>query len=172
MAALQRTQVKLAYLLSAILLSLAGLYTLPLIAGSHVGSGYSLISALLSAIMIYVWRRPILSPRHILYLGIAVYILLLPMTALTSNDSQRYLWDGAVFISGFDPYITAPNAPDVAALRELWPTPEEHANYATLYPPGALLLFGSSALFGPVYGLWVWKLLASSAAILTLLLGL
>ena len=153
------------------MLCMAGLYALVFITPAYIGSAYSALSLLLSALMIYVWRAAPLTPRAILYLGISLYIILIPAAALTSNDSQRYLWDGAVFIAGFDPYITAPNATEVAYLRGIWPTPEEHANYATLYPPGALVLFGASAVFGPIYGPWVWKLLACGAGILTLVLG-
>lgn len=154
-----------------LILSPLGLYALPLIWPAHIGSGYAAVSLGLTVIMIYIWQRRALSPRGCLYLGIWLYIALLPMPALTSNDNLRYLWDGAVLTAGFDPYITAPNDAAVSALRSLWPTPEEHAEYVTLYPPGALLLFGASSLFGPVYGLWVWKLLASIAGTMALICG-
>ena len=100
----------------------------------------------------------------------ALLICVLPLAPLTSNDSERYLWDGAVFLSGLDPYLTAPDAPAAADLRALWPTPEEHAAYPTLYPPVALSLFSLCALAGPVYGLWMWKGLATLAALLSLAL--
>ena len=122
-------------------------------------------------ISLLVWLDNKTSPQHILALGIGLILILLPMSALTSNDTERYLWDGAVFLGGLDPYITAPNDPAVSELRRIWPTPEEHTAYQTLYPPGALSLFAISALAGPTYGFWIWKTLASLVAIFTLLIA-
>ena len=142
---------------------------LPAILPSHIGTGYIGIYALMTIGSLFIWRRGASDPKHILILGIILCLILLPMSALTSNDAERYLWDGAVLVSGFDPYFTAPNDAAITELRSHWPTPEEHAAYPTLYPPGALLLFSFSALVGPIYGFWVWKILASLAAILTLM---
>jgi len=139
--------------------------------GAQIGSLYAGLHVLLFGLMIYMWRANPFTARQTLYLGVAFYLFLLPLASFTSNDSQRYLWDGAVLLSGFDPYITAPNAPEVQDLRALWPTPEEHAKYPTLYPPGALLLFGLSAKAGPVFGLWLWKALASLALLGSYLIG-
>ncbi|MBD2842731.1 glycosyltransferase 87 family protein [Erythrobacter rubeus] len=91
---------------------------------------------------------------------------------MTSNDSERYLWDGAVALAGFDPYQTAPDHPSVAGLRGLWATPPEHAQYATLYPPAALALFAFAASFGPDLAFWVWKAILALAGITSLILML
>lgn len=139
--------------------------------GDYIGRLYAGLHCLLFLLMIYIWRANPFTSRQILYLGLAFYLILLPLSPFTSNDTQRYLWDGAVFLNGFDPYITAPNSPDVEALRAIWPTPEEHADYATLYPPGALLLFGLSAKAGPVFGFWIWKVFASLALIASYIIG-
>jgi len=145
------------------------LYLLPVIFPSHIGTGYIVLYALMTLCSLWIWQRGESDPKHILLLSIILCLILLPMGALTSNDAERYLWDGAVLVSGFDPYITAPDDTAVAELRSLWPTPEEHTAYPTLYPPGALLLFSLSALAGPIYGFWIWKALAILAAILTLI---
>lgn len=97
----------------------------------------------------------------ILFTGIAARILLIPAPMLSSNDAERYLWDGAVALAGFDPYSVPPADPLVAGLRMIWPTPPEHAAYPTLYPPVALGLFALSALAGPVWGTVLWKVMAS-----------
>jgi len=125
----------------------------------------------MTCLSLYIWQQGKSSPRHILTLGVILFLILLPMSALTSNDAERYIWDGAVFLHGFDPYVTSPNDNVVSDLRDHWKTPEEHASYATLYPPGALLLFALSAIAGPTYSFWVWKILATIAGILSLILA-
>lgn len=146
-----------------------GIYLLPHLVPSSIGTGYIIISLAMSALSVLAWRYDIITPRRALYLAIIGSVALMPLLPYTSNDTQRYLWDGAVFLSGLDPYVISPNNPLAADLRELWATPEEHAAYATLYPPGALSLFGLSSLAGPNHGIWVWKLMTASAAIMSLI---
>jgi len=156
--------------IALILLSVA-LYFVPVIWPSYIGTGYIAVYGLMMLCCLLVWQRSDASPKHILAVSLIIILCLLPMQALTSNDGERYLWDGAVLAAGFDPYITAPDNASVAELRSQWPTPSEHAAYPTLYPPGALALFGVSALAGPTYGFWVWKCLASLALMLTVVLA-
>lgn len=124
-----------------------------------------MLSFTMSALSVLAWRYDIITSRGALYLAIIGCLCLMPLLPYSSNDAQRYLWDGAVFFSGIDPYVTSPNNPLAAGLREIWPTPEEHSNYATLYPPGALTLFGLASLAGPMHGILVWKIMAALAAI-------
>lgn len=149
----------------------AALYGLADIFPAHIGSGYIGLHLLMSGLMFFVWRHQTLTPRQVLYLAITLCLILFPLSALTSNDAQRYLWDGAVFLSGFDPYITAPDNPIVSDLREIWPTPEEHAAYPTLYPPGALSVFAFCAIAGPIYGFWLWKVILTLTVIASLFLA-
>ena len=151
-------------------LIIAALYGLQHVMPSYIGTGYIGLYLLMAGLSLYVWQRQVLSPQYCLYLGIALCLALFPLSPLTSNDAERYLWDGAVFLNGLDPYITAPNDAAVSALRDIWPTPPEHAAYPTLYPPGALSLFALSAMTGPVFGFWLWKLTISIAAIASLVL--
>jgi len=143
-------------------------YLLPIVTPLYIGTSYIVLFFMMTFMSVVVWKRQCISPKAVLVLSCFLYILLFPISSITSNDSERYLWDGAVFLSGIDPYVTAPNNPEVADLREVWSTPEEHAQYPTLYPPGALILFSLSAKAGPVYGFWVWKVLASLAAIFSM----
>ena len=154
-----------------IALAIAGsLYVLPDIMPTYIGSGYIALSLCLSLLSIIVWRTQIISPRSVLAFSILLCLCLAFLSPYTSNDVQRYMWDGAVFLSGFDPYVTSPNDPLVSHLREIWPTPEEHAQYPTLYPPGGLTLFAFCAMAGPIYSLWVWKGLVTLAVISSLIL--
>jgi len=125
----------------------------------------------MTALSIVAWRSEIIAPKSALILALIICLFLGFVGPYTSNDSERYLWDGAVFLAGFDPYVTAPNDPAVAHLRDIWTTPEEHAKYPTLYPPGGLSLFALCALAGPSYGIWVWKFLTTAAVMLTLLIS-
>ena len=59
-------------------------------------------------------------PRVWLMLGFAVIFraTLLPAIPYQSEDVYRYLWDARVAASGVSPFRYAPNAPELAALRE------------------------------------------------------
>ena len=146
-----------------------GIYVLPQAFSASIGTGYIVLSLTMSALSVMAWRYDVLTPREALYMAIIGCLCLMPLLPYSSNDAQRYLWDGAVFFSGLDPYITSPNNPLAAGLREIWSTPEEHSNYATLYPPGALVLFGVSSLAGPLHGILVWKIMTTFAVIFSLI---
>ena len=54
---------------------------------------------------------------------------------------MRYLWDGRVLVAGFNPYTEAPDASQLAELRdESWER-MPHRDVATVYPPLALAFF-------------------------------
>jgi len=157
------------------MLSLFSIYFIAHCPPALVGTATILLFATLTLWMLNYWRLALdlsityVVPR-VLLLGIIARCLLLATDPYTTHDIERYLWDGAVVLNGLDPYVTAPNHPAIAELRAVWPTPEEHAAYPTLYPPIALALFAVSALAGPIHGVLVWKVLATLASIATLLL--
>ena len=107
--------------------------------------------------------------KTLLIVAIIVRIAVIPLSPYTSNDVDRYLFDGKIALSGFDPYRTSHDNPALAKLRQEWPTPNEHAKYPTLYPPGAIALYAVSATSGPEYAELTWKFLSSLAGILLLL---
>lgn len=146
------------------------LYVLPHVVPAYIGTGYIGLSLCLTLLSVIVWRTQIISPQSTLVLSVLLCLCLAPLLPYTSNDVQRYMWDGAVFLSGFDPYLTSPNDPLVSHLREVWPTPEEHAQYPTLYPPGGLTLFALCAMAGPIHSLWIWKSMVTLAVISSLIL--
>ncbi|WP_293374495.1 glycosyltransferase 87 family protein [Nevskia sp.] len=141
---------------------------------SHHGSAYLLLHGLMTAAMLVAWQHTDSRPstlRWLLLTGLAARLLLLPAAPFTTHDVDRYLWDGAVAVAGFDPYRVAPADAVVTALRSIWPTPPEHAAYATLYPPGALALFALAASSGPTLAPLLWKLMVTAASLATLWLG-
>lgn len=107
--------------------------------------------------------------RWLLVVAILVRIVLVPIEPYTSNDMDRYLFDGKIAISGLDPYRTNHNAIELKTLKTQWSPPEEHAKYPTLYPPLALGLFALTSISGPKYAPKVWKLVTCVAGILTVL---
>lgn len=143
---------------------------------SMIGTATILQFAVISACMLVAWWRTKQSISEnevqlLLITGVIALILLIPVDSYTSNDVSRYLFDGKLAISGFDPYRVNHNAPELAELKAQWQPPEEHAKYVTLYPPIALALFSISAAFGHEYATLIWKLFATIASITTLVLG-
>ena len=83
-------------------------------------------------------------------------LIALTKAPTTSDDVYRYIWDGRVQLSGTDPYAYAPQAPQLAHLRDgLLFGPTSHCTYQipgsctainrpaahTIYPPVAQLFF-------------------------------
>lgn len=75
-------------------------------------------------------------------------LLRLPLLALPpalSDDVLRYVWDGRVVNAGENPYRLAPEAAELAPLRdELWQR-LPHRDVPTVYPPLALGTFSIAA---------------------------
>ncbi|HLY26469.1 MAG TPA: glycosyltransferase 87 family protein, partial [Aggregatilineales bacterium] len=67
---------------------------------------------------------------------------LLPSIPNLSDDMYRYIWDGRVQASGFNPYRYASDAPELILLRdaEIWARMNRRGA-TTIYPPGAQLVF-------------------------------
>jgi alpha-1,6-mannosyltransferase len=84
--------------------------------------------------------------------GIAFRLTLLPLPPATSQDVQRYLWEGLVQWQGFNPYILPPTAQELAPLAGDYPNvwrAINHPNAPAIYPPFAQFLFLCNAvLFG------------------------
>ncbi len=132
------------------------------------GSGRALFGGLLGLNALGLWwsGRNDASLRDFHFVvGAASILLVAPISVAEVHDVQRYLWDGALAASGVDPYRVAPNDLAAETLRAIWPTPEEHAEYVTLYPPGAVALFAFASLGGIAGAPWIWKGLVVCAAL-------
>lgn len=91
----------------------------------------------------FVWEKAAAAPSLGLVLGVAALLrfLLLPLPPTLSDDTLRYVWDGRVLAAGLDPYQLAPEAEELAPLRDdLWEN-MPHREVPTVYPPLALLFF-------------------------------
>lgn len=82
----------------------------------------------------------------VLAAAVAARLLLLAPAVPLSDDLYRYLWEGRVGNAGLDPFVLAPDAPELAALAEPVIRPRvNHPNVPTIYPPVAQLLFRAQA---------------------------
>jgi hypothetical protein len=78
--------------------------------------------------------------------GTAIAMRLAMLGCAPGDDFWRYAWEGRVQIGGENPYVLAPDAPELARLRnENW-TRINHAEWPAVYPPGAELVFGTLTL--------------------------
>ncbi len=77
-------------------------------------------------------------------IGCAVLRLTLAATT-PSDDTYRYLWEGRVQLEGFNPYLYAPTAPQLEALRDASWSKINHADYPAIYGPVAEAEFLATA---------------------------
>lgn len=90
------------------------------------------------------------SLRLIFGFALVFNVILLFSPPTLSDDMYRYMWDGRVQGSGFNPYQYASDAPELAHLRDraIWREmnrPDAH----TIYPPFAQLIFAATwRIFG------------------------
>lgn len=131
--------------------------------------------SLLAILMLIIWlsgskTNSISDYKWLIIVAILARIILIPVESYNSNDIDRYIFDGKIAISGFDPYQISHDNDDLTTLREQWQPPEEHAKYTTLYPPLALALFSLAASAGIDFAILIWKTLVTAASIATLLL--
>lgn len=141
-----------------------------LLPGSR-GTGLVLIYLAMSLASFAIWtlehRARITQTRVVMATAIAVRVLLFTVPAFSSTDISRYMWDGRVALGGWDPYSITPADNRLDHLQEEWPTPPEHQEYPTLYPPVAVALFALCAAFGPISAIWVWRSLILVASLTT-----
>lgn len=104
-----------------------------------------------------VWRwRPVPGPgdRRWLVLAVAVGIVtrlvLMPAGFELSDDAARYHWDGKVLAHRINPYLFAPDSPQLAHLRhDAIDARVNHPDSRTCYPPAAQILFAAGYRLAP-----------------------
>jgi hypothetical protein len=74
--------------------------------------------------------------------SVAFRATLLWTQPVLSDDIYRYVWDGRVQAAGINPYLFAPESPELSRLRDDTLYPLINRPWArTIYPPGAQWLF-------------------------------
>lgn len=105
--------------------------------------------------------------RALLAAAVLTRLVNLRTPAFTTTDPARYLWDGAVALAGRDPYALPPLAAGLTSLRARFPSPADHLDVATCYPPLAVALFALAAAAGPALAMPAWKAMVSLTSALT-----
>lgn len=111
---------------------------------------YLLLYALAAAgyLLLVGGRRPTLSVRAVVLLGLALRLLFLPQTPTLSDDYHRYLWDGQVQMAGINPYLYPPADPHLDGVPYAERALINHQHVNTIYPASAQLLFWGMAAAG------------------------
>ncbi len=141
--------------------------------GAIVTSQFSLLFIAMLAVWYWGPKSQILGDyKALLFIAVVARILLFPIAPYTSNDVERYLFDGYIASIGLDPYTISHNDIRLADAIGQWAPPIEHAKYATLYPPLALGLFTAAAYFGPELAQVAWKIFIILASLASLYISI
>ncbi|MEY2577790.1 MAG: alpha,6-mannosyltransferase [Verrucomicrobiota bacterium] len=97
---------------------------------------------------------------------IALRLVALPLAP--GDDFWRYQWEGKIQQAGFNPYVNAPDDPQLEPVRVEFPEWHKinHRDFRAIYPPGAELLFAGLSRISdsPL----LYKLLFAAADIATI----
>jgi hypothetical protein len=124
--------------------------------------------------VVLVIRKRLFNRKFLIYsfaVGLVARIILIPSEPILEDDFNRYLWDGAVTASGYNPYefppelLTLRDSSGILKykdLNDLADSSEEiigrinHPQIRTIYPPLAQGMFTISYLVKP-WSVTVWK---------------
>jgi alpha-1,6-mannosyltransferase len=81
--------------------------------------------------------------QAVLFWSIAVLLRLSALPLAPGDDLWRYEWEGKIQRAGFNPYVVAPDDPQLAQFAENFPNWDKinHREFTAIYPPGAQLVF-------------------------------
>lgn len=97
------------------------------------------------------WRAGFLRQKRAMWwvIILAVAGRLILLSAAPGDDVWRYLWEGEVQWQGGNPYVLAPDSPELKSLRETWPHPmPNHPTVTAIYPPLVEMIFAMNAAWG------------------------
>jgi hypothetical protein len=99
---------------------------------------------------------------------VALRLVVLPLAP--GDDFWRYQWEGKIQQAGFNPYVVAPDDPQLESVRAAFPAWHKinHRDFRAIYPPGTELIFaGMSRLSDrPLF----YKLIFAAADLATIAL--
>ena len=139
---------------------------------AQLALGYAAVSLLVMlAVPVLIRSSAALNAKHVLIFivlaGLAMRLTQLGAVPVLEDDYNRYLWDGAVTVSGQSPFAISPETaagstnPGLSALRDqAGPVFDEinYPEYRTVYPPLAQAAFALSHLMAP-FSLDGWRAL-------------
>ncbi len=82
-------------------------------------------------------------------------VLFVFKSPMLSDDIYRYLWEGKIFLKGFNPYIYSPNSTNLLHLRDQIFIHINHKNLPAIYPP--FMLFFNSIIVKICYSVKFYK---------------
>ncbi len=104
-----------------------------------------------------------------LFWAVAISARLILLFQIPGDDIYRYVWEGDVVVSGWNPYLHPPESETLAFLRnDIWEK-VQHKSVTAIYPPLVQVLFAVMALLR--FGVMEFKLvflLADLAVVLLL----
>ena len=167
---------RLALALLALAACLAGLNQVSDLAQPGAGWRFSLlggVSGLIAWAAIRALGRMAEPQRAVVFWIVAIGLRVLVLPMHPGDDLWRYLWEGRIqtLEPPFNPYLVAPDAAALEPFRTPWWRWINHPEWASIYPPGAQVLFAGLARVGD--DPWLWKVVfgACDLAIVALLLG-
>ena len=93
-----------------------------------------------------VWSFPShlsLAAQRIVFWGMVIALRLVALPLEPGDDFWRYQWEGKIQQAGFNPYVVAPDDPQLENVRAEFPAWHKinHRDFRAIYPPGAELIF-------------------------------
>lgn len=123
-----------------------------ILVGSAAGSVVGLNPAACLVIAMLAWLAALANASGAsvrLVLGVALCARApFAMSDFLTDDLHRYVWEGRVVNAGFDPYVLAPDAPELVALRDESHARINHPTYRSVYPPVAQAVFAGVTAAG------------------------
>ena len=92
----------------------------------------------------------------LLFAAILGRIILIFTPIYLTGDIARYLWEGHVVREGFNPFLYAPNAPELEAIRNSYWSKIEYKDLTAIYPPFSQLLFALTAKSSYIWRAFLW----------------
>ena len=114
-------------------------------------------------------RRPASSLRLLLLLALAFRLTMWWSPPTLSEDIYRYVWDGRVQLAGINPYHYAPDAAELAHLRNHLYAGINHKEIPTIYPPLTQLFFRLVCTLHPSLGMMKFCLVLVECSLVLLI---
>lgn len=142
-------------------------------------SDYFALTLLYLGALLVVLKSEVADKRSfiilILVMGLVQKGVMLFQDPSLSDDIYRYLWEGRVIINGFNPFVLAPDSPELEHLRDpIW-RGVNHKEIPAIYPPTMQGLFVFVASLGGTFmaikALFVLFDLATALILMKLLRG-
>src|SRR5438309_989505 len=112
--------------------------------------------------------------QKIIFWTVAVVLRLAALPLEPGDDFWRYQWEGKIQRAGFNPYVIAPDDPQLESIRAKFPAWDKinHRDFRAIYPPGAELLFAGLSRISDSPLLYKFLFAAADLATIALLLRL